>query len=186
MLNNLEDNILYIIYDKLNFKCILQLKKITLYNKNTIKKYSRYCDAKRIMSSNYIKYWWLCLRFKKNNRYGKYTLCTIKNNELYNDYICIYITNNLYNIHYNNICKKYTKSYKENCFVNCYRNMLKKNYENIYKNYVQSIMVIYHPYTKLNPDNIVFEDYDFLHLERDEISFNTLKLKNILFYNYKF
>jgi len=139
------------------------------------------------MSSNYIKYWWLCLRFKNKSRYGKYILCTIKTNELYNDYIFIYTYNNFYNKIYKNICEKYIKSYKENCIISCFNNIFKKtNDETAYKDYPYQIVVMVHPYTKLNPDNIVFEDYDFLHFENNEVSFNTLKLKNILYYNYTF
>lgn len=188
MLDNLEDNILYIIYNKVNFKCILNLKKITLYNNNTIKKYPRYCNAIQIMSSNYIKYWWLNLKFKKNFIYNKYTLCSIKNDDLYSDYILVYSSNmNLNNSRYNYICKKYIKSYKKNCIVSCYRNILKKkNYENIYKNYDKYIRIILHPYTKLNPSNIIFENCDGYYFSKNELSFNVLKLKNILFYNYKF
>ena len=187
MLENLEDNILYIIYNKVNFTSILQLKKITLYNKNTIIKYPRYCNAIRIMSSNYIKYWWLNLRFKKNYEYGKYTLCSIKNDDLYSNYICVYNSHmNLSNSHYNYICKKYIKSYKKNCIINCITNIFNTNYDSIYKKHTKLVVIVLHPYTKLNPENILFENYDFYHFNKNEVSFNILKLKNILFYNYKF
>ena len=188
MLDNLEDNILYIIYNKVNFKCILNLKKITLYNNNTIKKYPRYCNAIRIMSSNYIKYWWLNLKFKKNYIYNKYKIYFIKNHHhIQSNYICVYSSNmNLTNSHYINVCKEYIKSCKKNCIVSCYRNILKKNYENIYKNYNKYIRVILHPYTKLNPSNIIFENSDVYYFSKNELSFNILKLKNILFYNYNF
>jgi len=189
MLHKLEDNMLYIIYHKLNFKCILMLKKITLYNRDTINSYPRYCNAIQIMSSNYIKYWWLCLTFKNKykDKYKIYTLCTTKNNEFDNNTIFIYTHAHIYNIQYNNICKKYIKSYTENCILSCYQNIFKRNnYEKLFKNFIKPVEIFRHPYSQLYTDNIIFTEDKYIYTNTTNISFNIFNIKNILFYNYHF
>jgi hypothetical protein len=181
----LEENMLYIIYNKLNFKYILMLKKITLYNRDTINCYPRYCNAIQIMSSNYIKYWWLCLKFKNKYKNKIYTLCTIKNNKFDDNNIFIYTHDHIYNIQYNNICKKYIKSYTENCILSCYQNIFKRNnYDKLFKNFIKPVELLRHPYSQINEENIIFTQYKYI--KTNNISFNILRIKNILFYNYNF
>lgn len=106
MLNNLTQDIIYIIFNNINFNNYIQVRIVNKYIKNSINNYQPY-NIYNIFASNYIKFWWLSLKYKKNN-----IICLCKNKK-FKDCILMYTSelNNGYNPLFNKCCKKYMLVY---------------------------------------------------------------------------
>ena len=191
MLNILSDDILHIIYKNIIFNNYLQVRIVNKYIKNSINNYQQYNIKRNIFASNYIKFWWLSLKYKKD-----YILCLCKNNKLKNC-ILMYTSkiNYSYNPLFNQICKKYNNINNNSCLIKYFNKIFHTNNKQNYKNYNKNILLDIHPYMfikkKFNkqmmnivePSIIFYINLDYILINPKDILFNPNinDLKKILF-----